>query len=149
MIGPIVAAVREHVAAPQEGAASPELRAYVKGAPVPLKVDAATIELYGLTTTPVRPEVGAGLLTLRHIVAVVLTVEDTDVDLAIARRDPIATQLLARAVTVDWPNVAVASPGMDQDIVSVTASVEWADVNTGVIGAYATLTLTIDTEWRL
>lgn len=148
MIGAVVDAVRERVALPQETAADPERRAWLDVARADLHAATCTLELFGITSTPIRPEIGRGFVTLRHIVAVVLSVEDVDVDAATARRDPIVADLVGRVLRTDWTNVPISTAGVDQDIVTVDVAIEYADIRQGGAAAYATVTLTVDAEWR-
>lgn len=158
MIGAITDAVRTRVVAPQQGVTNPDARAYFDEDAAPLlSGGTAKLELVELSSTPINPVIGnamgapGGLLTMRHILAVVLTVEDSEAVHALARRNAIITDLLRRAITgIDWPNV---DAGADQDIIGVRLGLEYAGPGPaapgGGMAAYATLTFTVDAEWRL
>lgn len=157
MIGGISAAVRTQVVAPQQDVADVDRRAYFDEDASPLLVEGtAKLDVVELSTTPIAPVIGhsmgapGGVMTLRHIVAVVLTVEDVDAASALARRNAVVTDLLRRAMGVDWPNI---DAGPDQDVTTVRPGLEYAGPGParadGGQVAYATLTFTVDAEWSL
>lgn len=152
MIEPVVELVRAAVVAPQEVVADSTRRAWQDEERAPLGVTVNDVETIPLTTTPILPQIGAGfgglvggVINLRHVIAVTLTVRDATRSGADVTRGNIIGDLVARALRYDWVN---ADLGPDQDITDVQATIEYADVETGNLAAYATLVLTIDTEWR-
>jgi hypothetical protein len=153
VIGGVLAAIRDQVAVPQETVPTLEARAWFDPDGAPLGAQLTRLEVVGLTTTPMNPQIGAGfggtgggVMQLRHLAALVLTVEDASVGEAVARRDLIVTDLVRRAVGVDWINTTIAP---DQDVQDVTVGIEYADLESDTNNAYATVTFTVDTEWRL
>lgn len=153
MIGGVLEVIRTRVLAPQATVPNVSERVWLDPDNVPLSVQPATAEVVGLTTTPINPEIGRGFggvaggtMTLRHIAALVLTVEGADREHPLALRDTITTALLTRALQVDWVNATIGG-GQQVDKVSVT--VEYADVTSGTLAAYATLVFTVDTEWTV
>jgi hypothetical protein len=154
MIGGVLDAIRTHVLAPQTAAPTPaEERVYPDPQRAPLKVQRATGQVVGLTSTPMNPQIGSGFggvaggtMTLRHIAALVLTVQGANRSNPEALRDTITTSLVRRALEVDWVNVYVAA---DQTIDKVGVTIEYADLEEGNLAAYATVVFTIDTEWTV
>lgn len=145
--------IRAAVLAPQEAAVDPDCRVYLDPDNVPLSVEPATAEVIGLSTTPINPEIGSGFggvaggtMTLRHIAALVLTVEGADRQYPAALRDRIVTDLLRRALLVDWVNTYIAP---DQEVSKVGVIVEYADLESEQLAAYATLVFTVDVEWTV
>lgn len=158
MIGGLLEALRAQVAAPQADVGAPapgevDRRAWLDLDASPIGAQLTELDVVGLTTTPVNFEIGSGfggapggIATLRHLAAVVLTVEDASVADAVARRDAITTDLLRRAAHVDWTNVYLAA---DQTVQDVNVTVEYASLESDTNNAYATVTFTVDVEWRL
>lgn len=154
MIGGVLAAIRTHVLLPQSVAPTPDgERVYVDAQRSPMNVQRCTAEIVGLTTTPMNPQIGSGFggvaggtMTLRHIAALVLTVQGANRSAPDALRDLVTAALLRRALEVDWVNVTIAA---DQQVDKVGVTVEYADVIEGSLAAYATLVFTVDTEWTV
>lgn len=157
MIAGLSDAVRTLVVAPQQSVPTVDHRAYFDEDAAPLlSGGTAKLDVVELSSTPINPVLGhamgapGGSATLRHIVSVVLTVEDVDAIGALNRRDAIVTDLLRRAYRVDWPNI---DAGDDQDIITVRLGLEYAGPGpaapNGGMAAYATVTFTVDADWTL
>lgn len=153
MIGGVLEVIRVQVLAPQAGVPVPDERLYLDPDNVPLGVQPATAEVVGLSSTPINPEIGSGFggvaggtITMRHLAALILTVEGADRKYPAELRDRMVTSLLRRALLVDWVNAFVAP---DQEVVDCKVTVEYADLETEQLAAYATLVFTVDTEWTV
>lgn len=152
MIEPIVDLIRTAIVAPQGAAPIPlERRAYVDLDAAPLDADLCTVEVVPLTSTPINAQIGRGFggvaggaITMRHIIAVVLKVEDSERGKAATIRSNITTDLMRRSLAFDWVN---ANIGADQQIEKLGVTVEYADLESGDIAAWTTLAYTIDAEW--
>lgn len=145
--------IRTQVLAPQEAAVDPDVRVYLDPDNVPMNVEPATGEVYGLTSTPFNPEIGSGFggvaggtVTLRHIAVLVVTIEGADREYPAKLRDRIVTDLVRRALQVDWVNQYIAP---DQQVIDCKVNVEYTDLETEQLAAYATLVFTVDAEWTV
>lgn len=150
MIEPLVKAVREYVVGPQSAPdVPPERRLYVDHDAAPIDVELQTAEVVPVDSTPINPEVGRGLpsLTIRHRITVAVACQSDTLAHATETRNAILTDLMRRVIEVDWTN-GVELPD-DQDVSRVSWLVEYPDLDPGSIAAWATLTLTLDTEWTL
>jgi hypothetical protein len=154
MIGNVLGLVRDLVVVPQAVVPDVEARAWFDPDNTPLDAYPANLEVVALSSDPINPQIGAGFggvaggtVSFRHTVAVVLTVEDADRETALARRDPIVRDLVRRAWAVDWTNALPAEA--DETVDKVSLAIDYAELETEQLAAYATVTFTIDTEWRL
>lgn len=153
MIGGLVEAIRANVTTPQGAVADLDHRAWNDRDNSPIDVQLAELDVIGLTSTPINPEIGAGfggmsagVMTLRHIATIVLTVDDAAKGDAIVRRDAIVTDLVRRAYHVDWVNTPIAD---DQSIGAVSLGIEYPELESDTNSAWAVVTFTVDVEWRL
>lgn len=154
MIGGLLELIRAQVLAPQTVAPTPaERRVWLDPDNAPLNVQASTAEVVGLTSTPINPEIGSGFggtaggtMTLRHMAALVVAIEGADREHPAAVRDVVVSDLLRRALRVDWVNATIAD---DQEVSKVGVTVDYADIEEGNTAAYATLVFTVDVEWTV
>lgn len=153
MIGGVLEVIRTQVLAPQEAAVDPDERVYLDPDNAPLNVQAATGEVVGMTSTPINPEIGSGFggvaggtVTIRHIAVLVVTIEGADREYPAKVRDKVVMALVRRALMVDWINSDV---GDDQEVVHAGVTVQYDDLESEQLAAYATLVFTIDTEWTV
>lgn len=154
MIGGVLDLIRTAVLAPQSAAPTPAgERVYLDAQRGPLNAQRCTAEVVGLTTTPIDPQIGAGFggiaggtMTLRHIAALVLTVQGASRSATGTLRDKLVTDLTRRALQVDWIN---ANIGTDQEVSRVGVTIEYTDLESEKLAAYATLVFTVDTDWTV
>ena len=154
MIEPIVAVIRSRVLEPQAADTVPEARrVYLDEDRAPVDVRLRTGDVVGLSSTPLGAELGAGLgvggtILVRHVVALVVKVEGTDLATTDAERSPIVTDLMVRSVHLDWHNLPPGELGEGiVDVVRVEWAVDYADLEPGQIASWATLTYTVDVEF--
>lgn len=143
MIAAVVAAVRDLVVAPQTtDTVTPENRVSTDDfAP-------QRVAVFAVGSTPVAVEVGGGV-RLAHEVDVVLTIEHLDGPTTAGLiRDAIVTDLILRAVAVDWPNVPLGRSEFDTTTAPVVRYVEGAPDRTDALAAYAVLTFTVEATLR-
>ena len=154
MIEPLLDLVREQIVAPQADVVDTLYRAELDPDNAPTDVTLNALQVEALTTTPINPEIGSGIggmeggmvIGLRHVIAVALTARDATRAAALVVRGGIVADLMRRVYLFDWANADI---GDDQSIDTVTLAVEYAELETQQLAAYATVVLTIDTEWRL
>jgi hypothetical protein len=148
VIAALVSRIREHVVDPQATDPTPaERRVYADAERAPIAAALRTAEVVPVSTTPVGAELGpSGRLMLRHLVAVMVTVEDAAVSDADAIRDLVVLDFARRIVTVDWPNVPLED---GHDIVRLAWDVDYTDYRVGELAAWFSLRFTIDTEWKV
>jgi hypothetical protein len=153
MIDGVIEAVRTRVLVPQASVPAAAYRVYEDRQRGGIKAQRNTAELVPLTTTPMNPQIGSGFggvaggtATLRHILALVLTVTGADRKTPALLRGELTTQFVARALGVDWVNVPI---GGGQAIDKLGLTIEYADLESDTLAAYATLVFTFDTEWTV
>lgn len=150
MIEPLVAAVKEHVLGPQAAPdVPPDRRVYVDHDAAPLNVTLQTAEVVPVDSTPINVEIGHNLpsITVRHRITVAVACESDTLAHAARTRDAIVTDLLRRAVRLDWTDLDDLPPEIE--VTRVGWLLEYPDLDPGSIAAWATLTITLDTEWSL
>lgn len=148
MIGPVVAAVRDHVVTPQTLDTVPaERRLVLDPAAAPIDAAPQTVEVVAVSSTPMEAEIGGGV-SVRHDVDVVVTVEHGDMAEAFRLRDLITTDLVLRAVAVDWPNVDWTPLEFDRTIAPTVRYAEGTTDSPDTLAAYAVLTFTVDATVR-
>lgn len=150
MIEPLVEAVREHIIRPQSGEDVPaDRRLFEDLDAAPLDVTLQSAEVVPVDSTPINPEIGNGIpsLTIRHRITVAVACQSDTYAHATASRNAIVTDLMRRVATTDWANVPELPAG--QYVTRYAWLVEYPDLDPGSIAAWATITLTLDTEWTL
>jgi hypothetical protein len=153
VIGGVLEVIRARVLAPQATVPVLAERVYQDKQRGKLNVQRNTAELVGLTSTPMNPQIGSGFggvaggtMTVRHIAALVVTCQGANRSVPEAIRDKVTTSLVARALGVDWVNQVI---GGGQTIDKVAVTIEYADIESESLAAYATVVFTVDTEWTV
>jgi hypothetical protein len=151
MIGTVHERVVEVVCTPQATVPDEDLRAHVDPDDAPIGEYTATLQVLDLTTAPVNAELRAGLggdgtVVLRHVLSVVLRVEDATVEDARARRDGIVKGLVRRAYGVDWSELDV---GDDERVSTASLTIEYPELESDQVQVFAVVTFTVDVEWDL
>lgn len=144
MIGFVLDAIRDRVLAPQALVADADLRAIVDPDSAPIDTSSAELNVVASTTTPLSREIAGGL-RLRHVVGIVLVVEDGDVEEAHRRRDAIVTDLVLRLES-DLTLGQASSADGKQEVDSSSWTVDYGDLIGDTLAAYASLTFTVDAE---
>lgn len=145
MIGFVLDAVRDRILAPQGGELVDEdVRAILDPDASPITIAAAELTIVGATSQPVAREIG-GSGIIRHIVGIVLVVEDGDLEEAHRRRDAIVTDLVLR-LEADRSLGGAESTDGRQIVSSVGWTVDYGDLEGDTLAAFASLTLTVEAD---
>lgn len=145
MIGFVLDAVRTRILAPQgDELVDEDVRAIVDPDGSPITIAAAELTIVGATSQPVSREIG-GTGIIRHIVGIVLVVEDGDLEEAHRRRDAIVTDLVLR-VEGDRALGGAESADGRQIVSSVGWTVDYGDLEGDTLAAFASLTLTVEAD---
>lgn len=153
MIGWLVDALRVQILAPQADMPAPgvgelDRRAHLDEDLMAVNLDANTIELIRASTVPVgTAEIGpGGSVTLRHTIAVGITVIGGDRPVSERTRDAIVGDILLRFMA-DPALGGVEGEGQYIEHADLPA-IDWTDLADVPTNAYATLTFTFDCDWE-
>lgn len=147
MIGPVAAAILDHVVTPQTLDDVPADRRVYRDEVRPINAAPQTVEVVPVSSVFVRADIGpVPHATYRHEVDVTVTVEHADQLTAGRLRDDVVADLILRSLVVDWPSVGYGPRQEFEQLLPPTVRyAEGTLEDPQTLAAYAVLTFTVDT----